>query len=167
MTPFLSTRRGLRFARPWWLALPVLVSACAASTGGAPDASLRGIDFLAEVAPSSPGLSARVTIANRRAEPVVLAFPDGCLALLRAYEGESDRLAPVWDQRDAVACDPASASIELAPGERREVPVPPVDADQILGDTLPDGTYRLTAYLRPEGRVVEVEAGTVELAVSR
>jgi hypothetical protein len=37
-----------------------------------------------------------------------------------------------------------------------------VGAATILGDSLPGGEYRITAYLRP-GQVVELEAGRVDL----
>lgn len=39
-----------------------------------------------------------------------------------------------------------------------------VSAATILGDSLPDGEYRITAYMRP-GQVVELEAGMADLAV--
>jgi hypothetical protein len=40
-------------------------------------------------------------------------------------------------------------------------------ARAILGDSLPDGRYRLEAWLRPDSGPVFVEAGTVDLSVPR
>jgi len=39
-----------------------------------------------------------------------------------------------------------------------------VSAATILGDSLPNGEYRITAYLRPE-QIVELDAGMAHLAV--
>ena len=41
------------------------------------------------------------------------------------------------------------------------------DAAIILGNNLPNGTYWLTAVLRPYGSAIEVPAGRVDLAVQR
>lgn len=156
------------------LAAAGLLAACAgATTAGREEGSppLRGIDFVADVAvlESFPvRLAGTVRITNRRATPVRLMFPDTCVAMLRVYDGDDSRSAPVWDQRHTTSCDGDAATLEIEPGGTTEVRVPTVSAAAILGDSLPDGTYRFTAYLRPEGgRVVEVEAGIAELAAPR
>ena len=63
-----------------------------------------------------------------------------------------------------VACTLALVEVALAPGESQEFQTGLVSAATILGDSLPNGQYRITAYLRP-GQIVELEAGTAELAV--
>ena len=127
-----------------------------------------GIEYTGEVLvmESFPvQLSGRVTIANRSAETRTVTFPDGCVALLRAYRpGESE---PVWDQSGEQMCTMALVPVELAPGATQEVPTPTASAYEILGEALPDGEYRITIYLRPDGEVVEIDAGTTDLAIPR
>lgn len=152
------------------MATLVVLAACAGTPeptaearGAAP---VRGVDFAAETAvlESFPvQLAGRVRITNLRDEPVRLSFPDRCVAMLRIYPADGGRTVPVWDQRRAVDCEPAETTVDLPPGEVTDVPAPTVGAGEILGDSLPAGTYRVTAYLRPGGRVVEIDAGTVEL----
>ena len=108
-------------------------------------------------------LAGRVTITNATGARVDLTFPDGCVALLRAYRG-GER---VWDQSSGIACTMALVQVALAPGESRTVQAPNVSAYEILGDELPDGDYEIRAYLRPDGGEVEISAGTVSLAVPR
>ena len=106
-----------------------------------------------------------VTITNRGSETRELWFPDGCVALLRAYRAGGSE--PVWDQGSELACTMAIVPMTLAPGESKEVGTPTSSARDILGDGLPDGSYRITIYLRPQNGRVEVEGGTAELAIPR
>ena len=94
-----------------------------------------------------------------------VTFPDGCVALLRAYRlGEPE---PVWDQSGEQMCTMALVPVELAPGATQEVATPTASGYDILGEDLPDGEYRITIYLRPDGEVVEIDAGTTDLAIPR
>ncbi|MGH7564396.1 MAG: hypothetical protein ACREK5_08230, partial [Gemmatimonadota bacterium] len=72
-----------------------------------------------------------------------------------------------WDQAENLACTMALVPVELAPGATHEVRAPTVSAYEILDDELPDGEYRITVYLRPDGGVVEIDAGTTDLAIPR
>lgn len=114
-------------------------------------------------------LAATVTVTNRGTEERTVTFSDGCLALLRAYR--SDGGGPVWDQAGEMGCTQALVPVTLAPGESRELQVPTVSAYEILGDALPDGDYRIVAYVRvvDDGGVdtIEIDAGTAALAVPR
>lgn len=169
MTAFsISTRtRATALALVLAGAIPLL-GGCAhdpsASASAPTPATLRGIDFLAEVA--IVGSPARVTgvvaITNRRETPVRLAFPDACVALLRVYELEDERLPPVWDQSEDADCAGEPAVLELGGGGVAQVRLRDVPVDHIRGDG-PAGPYRFTAYLRPGGTVVEVEAGSADL----
>lgn len=106
-----------------------------------------------------------VTITNRSGETRRVWFPDGCVALLRAYrEGGA---TPVWDQGSEMGCTMAIVEVTLAPGESHEVGTPTSSAADVLGDGQPDGRYRITIYLRPENGAVEVDGGTTELAIPR
>lgn len=110
-------------------------------------------------------LAGRVTITNRSEETRTVTFPDGCVALLRAYRpGEGDA---VWDQAEDLACTMALVPVELAPGATQEVSTPTASGFDILGDDLPDGEYRIAIYLRPDGGLIEIDAGTTDLAIPR
>jgi hypothetical protein len=150
--------------------------ACANSTRTAPDAAihgadgLRGIDFAPDllIMESFPvQLAGTVRITNRRERGVSLTFPNDCIVLLRIYDRQGARNAPVWDQRGAPACHPETARLDVPSGGTVAVRIPTVSAYEILGDGLPDGTYRATLYLQPNGQVIEAEAGAVDLAVPR
>jgi hypothetical protein len=128
-----------------------------------------GIEYRAEVLvmESFPvQLSGRATIRNTSDEDRTVTFPDGCVALMRAYRVEGG--GPVWDQAGGLACTMALVPVELGAGEEREVPAPTVSAYEILGTELPDGDYRIAIYLRPiDAGEVEIEAGTTDLAIPR
>lgn len=110
-------------------------------------------------------IAADVTVTNHRAESVRIVFPDGCVALLRAFAIDGND--PLWDQGQDFACTLALVSIDLEPGASESYTTPTSSARDILGDTLPDGSYRISVYLRPDSEVVEIDTGTVELAIPR
>jgi hypothetical protein len=128
-----------------------------------------GIEYQADVLvmESFPvQLSGRATLRNTSSESRTVTFPDGCVALLRAYRADGG--GPVWDQSSGLGCTMALVPIELGPGEEREIPTPNVSAYEILGNELPDGDYRIAVYLRPvDGAEVEIVAGTTDLAIPR
>ena len=128
-----------------------------------------GIEYRADVLvmESFPvQLSGRATIRNTSGDSRTITFPDGCVALMRAYRVEGG--GPVWDQAGDLACTMALVPVELGTGEEREIPTPTASAYEILGSELPDGDYRIAVYLRPVGGAeVEIEAGTTELAIPR
>lgn len=148
----------------------LLAGACATATPVEESPArtpLRGIDFEGNRAPASGrgALEGSVTMTNRRAATAILTFPDPCVALIRVYELDRTRRAPVWDQASSVTCDGEPVVVELSPGGSRSVPIRAVPGTGILGDSLPDGRYRITAYVRPDGRVIEVELGEADLSV--
>ncbi len=127
-----------------------------------------GIEYRADVAvmESFPvQLAGQLTMTNRSGDSRTVIFPDGCVALLRAYRPGETR--PVWDQADDLACTMAVVPVELDPGASHEVRTPTVSASEILDDGLPDGEYRITVHLRPDGDDVEIDAGTTDLAIPR
>jgi hypothetical protein len=107
-------------------------------------------------------LAASVTLTNRSGKPRTLSFPDGCLVLLRAYRNGN----VAWDQASSVGCTLAIEEITLALGESRRLGGRATAYD-VLGKDLPDGLYRIVAYLRPDGGEVEVPLGETDLAVPR
>ena len=145
-------------------------AACEESVSGIElrDSVLGGVTYrvkdfvIAESFPVQLGLT--VEIQNTSATSQSVTFPDGCVVLMRAYvEGTT---GPVWDMGRDVGCTQALVKVDLAPGESEEFQTSLVSAYTILGDDLPDGEYRITAYLRP-GQIVELDAGMADLAVLR
>ena len=128
-----------------------------------------GIEYRADVLvmESFPvQLSGRATIRNASSGQRTVTFPDGCVALMRAYRPQGG--GPVWDQSHEIACTQALVPVELAPGEERVFPTPSASAYEILGSDLPDGDYRITVFLRPiDAGQVEIDAGTTDLAIPR
>ncbi len=114
---------------------------------------------IAESFPVQIGIT--VELENESTTPQSVTFPDGCVVLMRAYDSGTE---PVWDMGQTVACTLALVKVDLAPGQSEEFITGLVSAASILGDSLPNGEYRITAYLRP-GQVVELEAGMADLAV--
>ncbi len=143
------------------------IAACqTTATGlGPSDQLVDGITYrvtefnIAESFPVQLGIT--VELANESTTQKSVTFSDGCVVLMRAYGTGTE---PVWDMGPTVACTLALVVVELAPGESREFQVGLVSAATILGDSLPNGQYRITAYLRP-GQIVELEAGVADLAV--
>lgn len=150
-----------------------LLAACAG--GGAPtdvgtpraDRTVAGVVYHADllVMESFPvQLRSIVTAENSTGDTVTIEVPDGCTVLLRAYRDESRSGSPAWDQAGSAMCTMALRRTTLAPGESREFGSVTVGAGEILGDSLPDGRYYLSAVIRPNGQTVELAAGATELA---
>lgn len=137
-------------------------------SGGPPAGAVThdGVEYVADlrVMESFPvQLAATVTVTNRTGSEKTVTFADGCVALLRARQG--DRL--VWDQSGEFACTMATVPVELAPGASRTFGTPTSSAADILGDEWPDGEYGIEVYLRPVGAEVAIDAGVVDLAIPR
>lgn len=135
---------------------------------GPPPPRLRALDFSARLESdrSAPTrLSGEVRVENRGGTPETLVFADGCPVRLRVYEAQGERMAPVWEgPRD---CPAEPVALAIAAGDAAVLPVPAASAAEILETGLPDGAYRVTVWLAPENRVIEIEAGEVDLRTSR
>lgn len=150
----------------------LLVVACAKNGPEAPGAAASvsdaGIEYRAEtrVLESFPvQLRTTVTMTNASAAGMDIEMPGGCPALLRAYRAQ-DTVRAAFDQANVRVCTMQLLQFRLAAGESRTFEGSS-DAAEILGDSLPDGRYRLRAVMRPNGRLVEVPAGEVSLAINR
>ena len=110
------------------------------------------------------GVAARVEIVNEGSSPRSLSFPDTCIAMLRAYFAPAGREA--WDHRDGkTQCRDRLFEIEVAPGDT-VVADTQVASIAVLGDGLPEGSYRFTTYLIPIGEPeIELPLGEVRLAL--
>lgn len=135
---------------------------------GPPPPRLRALDFSAHLASdgSTPTrLSGEVRVENRGGTPETLVFANGCPVRLRVYEARGSRMAPVWEgPRD---CPAEPVALAIAAGDAAVLPVPAASAAEILEAGMPDGAYRVTVWLAPENRVIEIEAGEVDLRTSR
>ena len=117
---------------------------------------------IAESFPVQIGVT--VELRNGSGSPQSVTFPDGCVLLMRAYDSR-DNLA--WDFGHLVDCTQSLVEVDLSPGEIREFQTGLISAYTILGESLPDGQYRIAVYLRPDGQTVELDAGMADLAVPR
>ncbi|HKY61007.1 MAG TPA: hypothetical protein VJP59_08345 [Gemmatimonadota bacterium] len=110
------------------------------------------------------GVAARVEIVNEGSAPETLGFPDTCIAMLRAYFAPAGPEA--WDQRDGkTMCRDRLREVQIAPGDT-VVDEPRVVSIAVLGDGLPEGSYRFTTYLIPIGEPeIELPLGEVRLAL--
>ena len=141
--------------------------ACEVSSSGLdlPEQLIDGITYrvtgfvIAESFPVQIGIT--VELENESTTRQSVTFPDGCVVLMRAYDSGTE---PIWDVGQTVACSLALVEVDLAPGQSEEFTTGLVSAASILGDSLPNEEYRITAYLRP-GKIVELEAGMADLAV--
>ncbi|HYO47487.1 MAG TPA: hypothetical protein VEY33_12450 [Gemmatimonadota bacterium] len=174
----MTKRYGFRATLPIALFAALVGATCGDQTSPTPPDSggdlsgsvvRDGIEYRAEVLvmESFPvQLAGRAIVTNRSDELRTVTFADGCVALMRAYRPQGG--APAWDQAQGIACTMALVSVEFAPGEERVLPAGSASAYEILGTDLPDGPYRITVYLRPvEAEVIELEAGTADLAIPR
>ena len=149
------------------LLITAAFAACEVSSSGLdpPEQLIDGITYrvtgfvIAESFPVQIGIT--VELENESTTPQSVTFPDGCVVLMRAYDSGTE---PVWDMGQTLACTLALVEVDLAPGQSEEFITGLVSAASILGDSLPKGEYRITAYLRP-GQIVELEAGMADLAV--
>ncbi len=107
-------------------------------------------------------LAATVTVTNTSDAERTVTFPDACVVLMRAYQVDRE----VWDQASVAMCAQALEEVTLPAGGSRSFRAG-TTAYEILGDALPDGSYRMTAYLRPEGGAVELELGNADLGIPR
>jgi len=156
-------KRGLQALIPL-LGIAALIIGCGVDPTGA---NGDDVEFSArvDVMESFPvQLVGQLTVENTGDERVTVVFPDGCVALLSAFEANGgDR--PVWTQN--VACTAVLVPVDLGPGERRTFSTPIANAREILGTDLPDGEYLIVVNLRPDGEAIGIEVGTVELAIPR
>ena len=156
------------------IALSLLLPACSASGDNVTDApadsrSVDGIVYSAEtaIAESFPvQLYVTVSATNSTGDAAQLVFPDGCIVMLRAYDDAERSGEPAWDQSRLVGCTAAIEERTIPGGSTIELRGAS-DARDVLGDSLPDGRYWLSAVLRPNGDVVEVPAGSADLDVPR
>lgn len=160
--------RRLRFAALVLAALACGRPALPPATAGTTPTRLRGLDFSADldVAPSPVRLEGEVRVTNRGTMPETLVFVDGCPVRLRVYDIGGARMAPIWEGPRACAAEPVALAI--APGESAVLPIPPTTAGEMFGEDVPTAAYRVTVWLAlaPDERVIEIEAGEVELTPS-
>lgn len=154
------------------MAVILLTASCASGPAptaepGPPPARLRGLDFSAELdtTRSSPiRLTGEVRVVNRGPEPETLVFGDGCPVRIRVYETQGERIAPVWN--GPRGCPGRPVNLAIAPGDSAALPIPETTAREILGAGLPEGRYRVTVWLAPDDRIIEIEVGEIELSAS-
>ena len=105
-------------------------------------------------------LSTVVTATNVGDQPVRLES-DGCEAFLLAYRRPDRSGPPAWDQRQVIGCTRILKWWDLAPGDSVQLRAY-TRAQDILGDSLPNGQYYLSAVPHTD-QSLAVPAGDVRL----
>lgn len=114
-------------------------------------------------------LMGSVDIMNTSDRPVVVEYNGSCAVsiVLAAPGSESPRWdAYRWWQAFPDVCRPAPLRLEIPPETLARVLTPPVNQDQILGDSIPAGRHPVALriqLLQPEDTTLLLSAGTVEL----
>jgi hypothetical protein len=106
-----------------------------------------------------------VRMRNRASSRVEVQLGGGCPVLLRVYRDEA-RTQLVWDQGRGIACTKEIQIVSLAPGGTAER-YTRTGAREILGDSLPDGHYYLSAYVQVVGAPLTIPAGAADLSIPR
>ena len=130
---------------------------------------LPGLEFTAEtlVMESFPvQLRTIVTARNKTGEAVTISHGDPCIVMLRVYDNEARSGEPVWDQERVNFCVAMVFDDEIAAFDTA-VYQTGADGYDILGDSLPDGRYWLSAHVTLSQGNTEVPAGVADLAVPR
>lgn len=104
-----------------------------------------------------------VRVRNAASVPQDLTFPDGCKVLMRVYRDQA-RQSLAYDLTRVMGCTLAIEQYRIAATQVREFSAPTISAATILGDSLPNGTYYISAVLRPNGKRLELDAGSAQLA---
>jgi hypothetical protein len=95
-----------------------------------------------------------MTLTNPTDAPIALRFPDTCVVLLRLYRlVDEQRVVDAHSKR----CQTLPVDVTLGPGESRTFETN-VTFFFVLGVEIPEGRYRATLYLRPDG-LDEIEIG--------
>ena len=139
-----------------------------APTGPSAPVTRDGVEYTADtrIMESFPvQLDTRVTMRNPSSQPTRVQLGSGCPVLLRAYRDEA-RTRLAWDQSVGIVCTMQIQVVDLAPGASAERNTR-ASARDILGDSLPDGRYWLSAFVQVVGGPVTVPAGSADLAVPR
>ena len=108
-----------------------------------------------------------VTARNTSSQDVELHFPYPCVAMLHAYTDSTRSGAPAWSQERFIGCIAVIFDDTIAAGDTAQYSAPNTNGYEVLGDSLPDGRYWLSASLNPGGQRIEVPAGVVDLAIPR
>ena len=108
-----------------------------------------------------------VTARNTSDEAIEMNFPYPCVVHVRAYADSARTGEPAWSQERFMGCIAVIFDDTIAAGDTAQYTAPGTDGYEVLGDSLPDGRYWLSAVLNPGGERLELPAGVVDLAIPR
>jgi hypothetical protein len=82
---------------------------------------------------------------------------------MRVYR-DASRQSLAYDMTRVMGCTMAIEHFRIGGAAVREFDAPTISAATILGDSLPNGTYYISAVLRPNGKRIDLDAGSAQLA---
>ena len=103
-----------------------------------------------------------ITVENRAGRPLDLEVR-GCTEGVRVYRDLARSVPALPHAHRGAQCMQDPFAIPLRAGESRQFEAG-VDADRLLGDSLPPGRYYLSATFRLRDRTIEIPAGDVVLS---
>ena len=133
----------------------VLLAGLSCSTRPADFVDLRTLELSTSFSPQSDTLvafSGAVEFHNSLARPVTVVLREPCSIIVRAYRLDAVGTAPSWDQaRRPGGCKSFPYEFTIAGRSSRRLQFGPIDAAEILNDSLPVTAYRLTVFIAQLG----------------
>lgn len=112
--------------------------------------TVKGLEFSTTYSPQADTLgeiSGAVRIYNPSRRPVTITLRSPCTLVLRAYRLDVANTA-AWDQaRKPGGCKSFPLEVVVRDRATRTFPFGPIEASDILGDSLPTVPYELTVFI--------------------
>ena len=149
----------------------LLSASVSCSTGPADVVDLRTLELSTDLSPKADtvdAFSGAVWFHNPSAWPVTVMLRSPCSLVMRVYRLDAVDDAPVWDQsRRAGGCKSFPFAFTVGGRRSRSLSFGPMDATEILGDSLPVTRYRISVFIAQTGESappgVELTVATVVL----
>jgi hypothetical protein len=136
------------------VSLVVLLSV-ACSTAPPEVVDLRTLELSTSVEPQADTIGAiagQVRFHNPSRRPVTVMLRAPCSLILRAYRLSALGSVPTWDQaRRPGGCKSFPFAFSIGSRSSRALPFGPIEAAEILHDSLPVTSYRLTVFIAQSG----------------
>jgi hypothetical protein len=141
----------------------------ACSTGPAEIVDLQALELSTSFSPQADTVSAfsgSIEFRNPSNRPATVILRAPCTIILRAYRLDLAATTPAWDQaRRPGGCKSFPLEFTIPSRGTRSLAFGPLDAAEILNDSLPVTRYRLTVFISEAGGSFPGEEITLAIAV--